>query len=487
MGFGASFGAAMNARTNRDLANERITASREDRDRDNAYRSELMELGKRYETMYGNRPSTETAAPPVGYGSDDPVGDASVVGAANAAAGYGADDPIGDAGAVGAAMAGATTQSAKGRNAKLASDPAEMLNLINQRAAIDIKYGKLDGAGMAKLFEFAKKTREEGYGEAVAKFHAGDIDGGIRLLNSTGQDRGYKLVSFDVGEADINGVKIPTKLVRITDASGREQVIDTAKTGFSMMTMAKQIDAAMNADKARRDNARLDQQDRRLDNADRRADEAARRNNAYIDAQTARARRLNAEATNLEEGLSPSGRDPNSGRGSGSGSGAGGKFTKDHQAVLDDVRREITQAMGDRGLNPNNNERVDNDKSKSAKVWAERLYRYSVERDDPLGPSQLREIVESGTPERGAVVPDANGKYFVVDRIKVTGNDGRPQYFYAGRPRPATNAEVERVLSKDGRMPPAPEPQRNNSSNSRQVTPQMRRGVITTRGFGASM
>lgn len=123
---------------------------------------------------------------------------------------------------------------------------SDTLGYISKRAEIDMKYGKLNGAGMMQLMHATKQLEEEGVKGALLKFHSGDIQGGLAEFNQSGKRR-VKVIGAKPAEVDVGGMKLPTTMITIEDEQGNRQTINPAQTLHSMMTMEKQLDQAARA------------------------------------------------------------------------------------------------------------------------------------------------------------------------------------------------------------------------------------------------
>lgn len=128
----------------------------------------------------------------------------------------------------------------------------ETLGYISQRAAIDMKYGKINGVGMMQLMQATKQLEEEGVKDALLKFHSGDIQGGADAFNQGGKRR-VKVIESKPSEVDVGGVKLPTTLVTVEDEQGNRQTINPAQTLHSMMGLEKQLEQAFRMNKDKRD------------------------------------------------------------------------------------------------------------------------------------------------------------------------------------------------------------------------------------------
>lgn len=125
---------------------------------------------------------------------------------------------------------------------------ADTLDLITKRAAIDMKYGKMNGAGAMQLLHVRQQLENEGTKNALLKFHSGNVQGGIDEFNQNGSRRA-KLISSEKVDTEVGGVKMPTTLVTMEDENGNRQTINAAHALYSMVGMEKQLDIMINARK----------------------------------------------------------------------------------------------------------------------------------------------------------------------------------------------------------------------------------------------
>lgn len=129
----------------------------------------------------------------------------------------------------------------------------DVMNHADRLAAIDLKYGKINGEGMMKLALARKQLADEGVDEAVMRFQQGDAAGGLEAFNSAGKYVGAKIVGTPQrGEFDFNGTKVPTTIVTIAMPDGRTETINTAQYGAARIKMEKRIDLAREAANAER-------------------------------------------------------------------------------------------------------------------------------------------------------------------------------------------------------------------------------------------
>lgn len=121
---------------------------------------------------------------------------------------------------------------------------ADNMDYINRRAAIDLKYGKLDGLGMMQLAQAKKQLEDEGVRDALLQIHSGNIQDGINAFNQYGKRR-VKLIDSKQVEADVAGIKMPTTVVTIEDENGNRQTINAAQALNGFRKMENQLESAM--------------------------------------------------------------------------------------------------------------------------------------------------------------------------------------------------------------------------------------------------
>jgi hypothetical protein len=120
----------------------------------------------------------------------------------------------------------------------------DMLDYATKRATIDIRHGKMDGAGIIQLAQARKQIEDEGFKDALLSIHNGDIQGGIDAFNQYGKRR-VKLVDAKPIEADIGGVKMQSHIVTVEDENGNRQTINAAQALNGIRKMENQLDTAI--------------------------------------------------------------------------------------------------------------------------------------------------------------------------------------------------------------------------------------------------
>lgn len=126
----------------------------------------------------------------------------------------------------------------------------ETMDLLDKRAAIDLKYGKINGAGVLQLIQARKQLGQEGVDSAVMKFQQQDFQGGLDEFNSVGKFVGAKIVGEPKrSEYEVNGVKMPTTIITLETPDGRRETVNTAAYGAARIKMEKQIELAQNDQK----------------------------------------------------------------------------------------------------------------------------------------------------------------------------------------------------------------------------------------------
>lgn len=114
----------------------------------------------------------------------------------------------------------------------------EWMDFATKRAAIDVKYGKMNGLGMLQLAQARKQLVSENVDEAVMKIHQGDVEGGLAAFNAAGKYVGAKPVGAPQrAEFEMNGVKVPTTIVTLRLPDGRTETVNTAQYGMGRIKM----------------------------------------------------------------------------------------------------------------------------------------------------------------------------------------------------------------------------------------------------------
>jgi hypothetical protein len=397
----------------------------EKNEREKAYQNELKGLGSWPPAGPDQSFKSDTGAAPIAQASDPATAAAATGGAENAGAIMPSRlmDDGGQAGAAGGSIDPEAARKAQ-RKATL-SNPAAAIDYVNRRAAIDLKYGKMHGEGLLRLTQTIDNMKKEGYVEAISLFDRGQVQEGLSKLNGSGQDTGYELVSWDRGTSKVGDQDVPTMKVTLRDREGNLVNLDTAQTKFGLMGMKDQLHAYGEARRARA--------------AERTADADTK-----LKAEQTRVQK--AFADNLEEGLSREGRDPTAPGGKGGKQPDDGKWTKDHQAVLDDIRKGIVDDHGDKNPDPLKSDKVPNDQTRRMGAMGESMYRHSVKTGEPMGPAEVREVLKSGQFRTDIVARDESGA--LVRRAGFVVKDpvsGQPRaYFTDHRPVALTAEEQQR-------------------------------------------
>lgn len=107
---------------------------------------------------------------------------------------------------------------------------SDSLNYLIQRAQIDIRHGKTDGAGIANLYKLQHSAAKEGLNDAVQLLNQGDNEGAMKRFNETGDMKDWHVKSSVDGVFEHGGVKIPTKIVTVQAADGTTRTVNTAQT-----------------------------------------------------------------------------------------------------------------------------------------------------------------------------------------------------------------------------------------------------------------
>lgn len=143
---------------------------------------------------------------------------------------------------------------------------ADVLGKAQAQVNIRAKYGKDVTTEMVSLANMVQQVEKEGGKDAIAAFHSGDIDRGLKVLNSTGQHRDWQVVNASKGVENIAGNEMPTSVVTLRNANGDTRTINTARDGFALMSVEKQIDAMSRAQQLKQaadhQNATLSEQSR---------------------------------------------------------------------------------------------------------------------------------------------------------------------------------------------------------------------------------
>jgi len=221
---GARFGSMVKADRRAD---EEFGWKKEDQDRAKAYSQEVEDLAKNSpigNLLSQNKQPTAPAAPAAGGLTPPATEQAPAPGAPPVAAGSAAPAaPAPEAtGLTPAAPAQPPQPQMPGFN--------DMMDYLIKRAAIDVKYGKMDGQGMMALYNGVKAMNTENATQAIKLFHAGRTDEALQAFNSSGTTKA-QLVNVQDGEYDLGGGNnIPTRIITLRNPqNGQTQTINTAQ------------------------------------------------------------------------------------------------------------------------------------------------------------------------------------------------------------------------------------------------------------------
>lgn len=118
------------------------------------------------------------------------------------------------------------------------------LDFAMQRALLDVRHGKMDGAGLLTLQRTVDGMKSEKMDQAITLMNQGRTDEAMGAFNSTG-DHSAKLISIQDGVFDAgNGVKLPTKIATIQAGDGSTRTINTAQALVQRQSMDKIIQQA---------------------------------------------------------------------------------------------------------------------------------------------------------------------------------------------------------------------------------------------------
>ena len=106
---------------------------------------------------------------------------------------------------------------------------AASMDYFIRRAELDMQHGKIDGPGMAALYQLRNSTAKEGLNEAVQLLAKGDNAGAMRQFNENGDMKGWSVVSSVDGVFDHGGAKLPTKIVTVQADDGSTRIVNTAQ------------------------------------------------------------------------------------------------------------------------------------------------------------------------------------------------------------------------------------------------------------------
>lgn len=154
------------------------------------------------------------------------------------------------------------TNDGTGGVASIASPASPTMNdqidFMHKRAAVDLKYGKLDTAGVLNLENTVKNMKAEGLGNAIKLMNSGDVQGGAAAYNSMGNHR-VQVVGSQDSVYNVGGVDVPTKLVTLRDDKGQTETINTAQYLNSMTGIENVIKQAQEGAKNANDKAGKDE------------------------------------------------------------------------------------------------------------------------------------------------------------------------------------------------------------------------------------
>lgn len=106
---------------------------------------------------------------------------------------------------------------------------AASMDYFIRRAELDMQHGKIDGPGMAALYQLRNSTAKEGLNEAIQLLAKGDNAGAMRQFNENGDMKGWSVVSSEDGVFDHGGAKLPTKIVTVRADDGSTRIVNTAQ------------------------------------------------------------------------------------------------------------------------------------------------------------------------------------------------------------------------------------------------------------------
>lgn len=119
----------------------------------------------------------------------------------------------------------------------------EWLEFATKRAAIDLRFNKMDGAGIIQLAQVRKQIEDEGMKDALLQIHNGDAQGGINAFNQYGNRR-VKLIESKPIEADVGGIKMQTHEVTYEDENGQRHTVNAGQMLNGMRKIENQLDTA---------------------------------------------------------------------------------------------------------------------------------------------------------------------------------------------------------------------------------------------------
>lgn len=118
-----------------------------------------------------------------------------------------------------------------------------------------------------KNYDYIKSMKQEGYIDALDKFHTGDLQGGIEAWQNSGKLRG-KFTGYKPTVYKLGGVDVPGYEVVFTGEDRQTQVINTAKAKFDAMAYEKQVETSLQAgrDNVAKKKTEADIKDQQADN-----------------------------------------------------------------------------------------------------------------------------------------------------------------------------------------------------------------------------
>lgn len=192
----------------------------------NSYDDEVKQLTDSYYPQH--QPAAAPTSPAAAGTGAPPAVDSSMEGAPAAA---------------GASIAATAGTAAPAPPHDPMSNTNNTLDFAMKRALLDVKHGKMDGAGLLGLQKTADAMRAEKMDQAISLMNQGREDEALTAFNSTGE-HSAKLVSTQDGVFEQNGVKVPTKIVTIQDGNGATRTINTAQALYQRQSMDKIIQQA---------------------------------------------------------------------------------------------------------------------------------------------------------------------------------------------------------------------------------------------------
>lgn len=118
-----------------------------------------------------------------------------------------------------------------------------MLDFALESAKLDVKHGKMDGAGILSIVKATETLKREGMDRATALMGQGRFQEAQDIMNSQGDHVGITIVSSKDATFKIGKTEVPTKIVTMRKEDGSTSTVNTAQAQYQMMGMEKQIDA----------------------------------------------------------------------------------------------------------------------------------------------------------------------------------------------------------------------------------------------------